>query len=460
MFSLFKVDFKRKFKSSAMWVLIVIMIILFYSYLERGFEKSRLEAMSSEIRDGNMEEYYSSKKSDLYGKSYEEYIEMSPMAGISESYYDLKVSIYEQEREAFFEGNERKILKLEIFSDLLYINLLAHSSSGQNALFVDEICKRVNEELWDKVSGGIKYEAIDFTNTMSVSSNLAEILADITEKVFKVKYGYYLYTHDLNYIPTRDFTNLGGIYDLLINILPTIIVILCILLNYNSINKEVTDGSVKLILTQSTPRWKYYISKYFNGVIITLLVALIPMLITNLFLGTQIGFESMDYPVIYDKQGIKRFKPAFNFIGSTTDDDILDYTSFFKMPHRESFGYIKFYQRNIDIIPFYKFILLSLFFTLLFIMFLVAFVQLFSALINNKILSLIATTSIFVISYYIFKPFLYEEHYNLCPFTMNNGARIVAGTHNVTMLTAFIVLTLSTVIFLLLGIRYFSKKEI
>src|SRR5699024_6141683 len=243
-------------------------------------------------------------------------------------------------------------------------------------------------------------------------------------------------------------------------ILPTIIVILCILLNYNSINKEVIDGSVKLILTQSIPRWKYYISKYFNGVIITIFVAFLPMFITNLFLGTQIGFRSMDYPVIYDGQGIRRFKPAFNFIESKTEVKTWDYTSFFKMTHKKSFEGVNLHQRNIDIIPFYKFLLLSLLFTLLFTMFLVAFVQLLSALINNKILSLIATTGIFVISYYIFKPFLYEEHYNLCPFTMNNGARIVAGTHNVTMLTAFIVLTLSTVIFLLLGIRYFNKKEI
>src|SRR5699024_4707605 len=117
---------------------------------------------------------------------------------------------------------------------------------------------RLNEELWDKVSGEIKYEDIDFKNTRVWGNSLAEFLAHITDQIFVTKYFYYLYIHNLDYIPTGEFTNLEGIYDYLINILPVVLIVLCIFLNYNSINKEVTDGSVKLILTQSTPRWKYY----------------------------------------------------------------------------------------------------------------------------------------------------------------------------------------------------------
>jgi hypothetical protein len=93
-------------------------------------------------------------------------------------------------------------------------------------------------------------------------------------------------------------------------------------------------------------------------------------------------------------------------------------------------------------------------------MFMVAFVQLCSAILNNVYLSLLASTAIYSLFYFIFKPFLYGKHYNLCPFTMNNGARIVAGTHNVTMLTALLVLGFSTIILLLVGVKYFKKKGI
>lgn len=118
------------------------------------------------------------------------------------------------------------------------------------------------------------------------------------------------------------------------------------------------------------------------------------------------------------------------------------------------------YQRNVDLIAFDKFLLLSFFYMILFIMFLVAFVQLCSAIFNNAYLSLFVSTALYGGFYFMFKPFLHGKNYNLCSFTMNNSAIIVAGTHNVTMLTAFLVLTSSTVILQLIGIKYFKKKSI
>ncbi len=460
MFSLVKTDLKRKFKSSVVWLLIFIMMILSYSYLKGGIERSELDAIAS-YHPGivDREEYFSKPVSYYYCDSYEEYIEEYPAEGLSESYYNTEVNIHKDKEKAFNEGNEKEYMRLESFEALLYANFFSKSSGAESALFVDEICKRENNKLWDKVSGGIKYEDIDFKNTGGKGNSLAEILAVITSNIFAARYRYYLYTHSLDPI-IEEYNNIGVLYNYLINIFPTVLVIVCILLNYDSVNKEVTDGSVKLILTQSTPRWKYYLSKYFTGIIITLLVVILPIFISNLYLGSQIGFKPINYPVIYDGQGIRRFKPAFNYMESKFDITAWDYTAFFRMPYKIGFEFDKLYQRNIDIVPYYKFILLSFLFTLLFVMFLVAFVQLFSALMNNKVLSLMTITGIFAASYYIFKPFLYEEHYNLCPFTMNNGARIVAGTHNVTMLTALIVLTVSTTIFLLIGVKYFSKKEI
>ncbi len=464
MVSLFKTNLKQKLKSSAIWMLIIVMIILSYSYLKRGFERSELNAIVMDCSTVAFDkEYFSKPISEYFCNSYEEYIEENPMIDMSESYYNIEVDVHEKSERAFREENQKEKNRLNSFSNLLSTNFLVQSHNTKDALFVYEICRKANEELWDKISGGTKYEDIDFENTNGTASNLAELIADVTTMLFNARFFYYLYSHDLKYILPGEFTNLEGIYGYLINFFPIILIVVCILLNYDSINKEVTGGSVKLILTQSTPRWKYYLSRYFTGVIITLFVVLLPMLITNLYLGFQIGFESIDYPVLYDGQGVKKFKPAFNYMElmeSKIDITFWDYASFIKKPYRKNFEVSNLYQRNIDIIPFYKFILLSFLFTLLFIMFLVAFVQLFSALINNKVLSLMTITGIFAANYYIFKPFLYEEHYNLCPFTMNNSARIVAGTHNVTMLTAFIVLTLSTVIFLLIGVKYFNEKEI
>lgn len=191
---------------------------------------------------------------------------------------------------------------------------------------------------------------------------------------------------------------------------------------------------MKLILTQYTPRWKYYLGKYFSGVLIVLFILFVPMVIINIVLGIREGFQPLNYPVLYDKQGLTRFVPAFNYIEKANQihgqitKGISDLP---RVPLEDGYYTI---QRNIDIIPYYEFILLSVVYMVLFILFLVAFVQLFSALINNQILSIAATTGVYGIAYLLGREALTERYYNLNPFTMHNSGRIVAGTHNINWL--------------------------
>lgn len=206
--------------------------------------------------------------------------------------------------------------------------------------------------------------------------------------------------------------------------------------------------------------------KFFASLIIVLFVIMLPLTISNIYLKTNVKSQPINYPIVYDNQGLTSFKPSFNYMEENFETyERYEYKAFYKIPYSKANIYVgqlfvPLYQRNTDLIGFDKFLLITFFYNLLFIMFMIAFVQLVSSIINNVILSLFAIVGIYGGFYYLFKPFLHGKHYNLCPFTMNNCARIVAGTHNVTMLTAFLVLIFSTLILLFIGIKYFKKKSI
>jgi len=52
------------------------------------------------------------------------------------------------------------------------------------------------------------------------------------------------------------------------------------------------------------------------------------------------------------------------------------------------------------------------------------------------------------------------RHYNIVPFNMFRVGRIIEGSQNVTVLSAVLILTLSTGLMLFGGMKYFEKKAI
>lgn len=482
MYYIFKNELKRKLKNPVLWILILIMIILLYINIERSYEANEFDNILNydpAIIFLDEQTYVDSGREQMYGKDYLDYINSSN-SGISPSLYEVMVDNYKMYREAYYNNDFKEKNRINSFNSLLYVNRYANLNTPSGDYYLSKyICEIANDELWDKVSGGVKYEDIDFIENIYFNK-VGELKRDpslytidrITyltiSEIFYARYYYYLSNNNLDYIESDayiEFNNLYVLNNWIKNIVPIIVIVVVILLNYDLINKDVKEGSAKLLITQSVPRWKYYLGKFFAGIVIALFVITVPLTISNIFLKTQVKSESMDYPIVYDEQGFTRFKPSFNYMEENFEKyEKYEQVAFYKIPYSKIDSQVNFkvplYQRNTDLIAFNKFLLLTFFYTLLFIMFLVAFVQLCSAIINNIYLGLFTTTAIYSGFYFIFKPFLYGKHYNLCPFTMNNSARIVAGTHNVTMLTAFLVLTLSTVGLLFAGVKIFKKKNI
>ena len=451
MYHIFKTELKRKFKNPVLWIMILIITVLLYINIERSYEANEMDIILNY------------QPGIIVLSRDESYFDDSPITfndNYSDSYNSIVSYTFEISRKAYFDHDLVKLNKIGSFRSLLSVNLYANSIGNGNRddVLSKYLCQIANEELWDKVSDGTKYEDIDFSYNGRLN------LYNVISTIFRARYYYYLSINNLDEIEKNEFNNLYVLYNWTTEIIPILVVFVTILLSYDLINKDVKEGSTKLLITQSIPRWKYYIGKFFASLIIVLFVIMLPLTISNIYLKFNVKSQPINYPIVYDNQGLKKIKPSFNYIKENLKKyEKYEQVAFYKIPYSKvdstQFKW-PLYQRNTDLIGFDKFLLLTFFYNLLFIMFIIAFVQLISSIFNNVIISLFATVGIYGGFYYLFRPFLHGKHYNLCPFTMNNGARIVAGTHNVTMLTATIILISSTILFLVIGLKYFKIKEI
>ena len=188
-----------------------------------------------------------------------------------------------------------------------------------------------------------------------------------------------------------------------------------------------------------------------------LFLAYIPLIFVSTIVGFKYGFVSLKYPIFYYPLGFKSLIPRHNFIEGLTYP--YKYIGISKLPQQSVRGFETILLGD-EIIPFYKFIILSILFTVLFVLFVVALSELISSIVNNEQISFIALSVIFLLGYKSSKPYTHERHYNLSPFTMNNSAKIINGSYNTTALMSFIILILLTIILLSIGIAYFKKKDI
>lgn len=353
------------------------------------------------------------------------------------------------------ENNTKEIVKSIAFMNLLWAKEYFISSDViMNTVFEQKVI-----DIWNDVSGGIEYEDIDFRPFSSIN--------DVGKywDLLVAKYYHQLYTNNLLPIYSDDVNNITYLYDYLFNIVPSLILIIAIISIYNTINKEKNSGSLKLIVTQSFSRWKYYISKWIGGVIHIIFIISLPAITISNILGALNGFVSMKYPTLYLKGAMTTFKPIPNYLDIIKSNvgqfpKFMPSTFSHYAPRTATNLFYDNLHSKMETILFYKYLLIVILLTILFIAFAVAFTQLISAIINKELISFAVVSSIFVVGILVSSPFKYEKHLNLSPFTMENASRIVIGTHNVTALTSIIILLLSTVLLLFIGCKYFKKKDI
>ena len=450
MLTLITIELKRRLRNPLTWFIIGILCIMSIlnitemknKRLDRHFIGHDIHSFGSRHLYDWAEMYFDDMEKRLYPKQY----------------YSTYVytNVPKQIAEANKENNIPEINRLLGFYHLL----IAKKGYVTNDPIRSKVFEKKVMDMWIDISGGIPYDDIDFHPIFSGASNTEDY------NLLWAKYYHQLYKKDLEPIYPDDANNITYTYNYFFDILPLFIIIITILLAYNNINKDKNNGSLKLLFTQSINRWNYYISKWISNVVQLLFIFLLPPMITNIVLKLTNHFVPMNYPVLYLKDTMISFKSIPNYFDTVKSQ--IGFVKTFRLrttiskyaPGHELVIDVVFPHRRMEFISFYKYLLMVLLLTILFIAFAVALTQLISAIINKEIKSFVAASAVFILGTLISSPFKYGEHLNLSPFTMEHASRIVIGTYNVTALTSILILSLSTLLLLIVGVKYFNRKEI
>ena len=450
MLALINIELKRRLRNPLTWFIIAALCLMSLlniiemknKRLDRYFMGHDIHLFGSKHLNNWAEIKFDDMEKELYPKQYY-------------STY-IYTNLPKQIAEANKENNILEINRLFAFYNLLK----AKRGYVTNDPIRSKVFEKKAIDMWKDVSGGISYEDIGFHPILSGIFNMEEYC------FLWAKYYHQLYIKDLEPIYPDDANNITYTYNYFFDILPQFIIIITILLTYNNINKNKNLGSLKLLFTQSVHRRDYYISKWVSGVIQLLFIFLLPPMVINILLWLTKNFVSMKYPVLHLKDTMASFKSISNYLEvikmqcgfiPTFGHD----TTFSRYaPGHELFIDMVFPHRRMEFISFYKYLLMVLLLTILFIAFAVALVQLVSAIINKEIISFAAVSAVFILGTLISSPFKYGDKLNLSPFTMEHASRIVIGTYNVTALGSILILSISTILLLVIGCRYFKKKEL
>ena len=450
MLTLISIELKRRLRNPLTWFIIGVLCLM-----------SMLNIM--EMKNARLDKSFIGHDIHLYGSTHlNNWAEMKFDDVEKELYPKQYYSTYlftdlpKQIIEANKENNISEINRLFAFYNLLK----AKRGYVTNDHIRSKVFEKKAMDMWQVVSGGISYEDIDFYPIFSGVFNMEEYF------LLWAKYYHELYIKDLEPIYPDDANNITYTYNYFFDILPLFIIIITILLTYSNINKDKNIGSLKLLFTQSINRWRYYISKWISSVVQLLFIFLLPPMISNTILWINKDFVSMKYPVLHLKDTMIGLKSIPNYFDTAKvqmgfiPTFGLNTTISKYAPGHELVIDTPIPHRRIEWMSFYKYLLIVLLLTILFIAFAVALVQLISAIINKEIISFVVVGAVFALGTLISSPFKYGDKLNLSPFTMEHASRIVIGTYNVTVLTSIIILSLSTLLLLIIGIRYFKRKEI
>lgn len=220
--------------------------------------------------------------------------------------------------------------------------------------------------------------------------------------------------------------------------MPLLSIIIILLLSSDVVSIENDEGTFKFLLIQPISRLKIMLSKIISTSLLCILIIFGTLFVFFIILGIIKGFGSPNYPVEYYPGSLSYFLNNTNKVFNPTLIDIK------------------------------HFILLIIPLNIILIIFVTSVGIFISTLIQNSTAaictSIIAVISINIISN---QAKLFSKLSQYLPLTYSNIARILDGSilillnnKNITYINGVIILTISTLLFYILSILLFKKKDI
>lgn len=438
------IEFKRRFISIRTVFAIALILIISFINIQEYNSKSRTSDNSEIYLNARTIQRMSDMWLDMYLEENENRLDPT----IINSYKYMK-DLGAQMQVALNNQDYKELNRVSFLGNVLYSK---HIAINENPLREMSLKKQVND-MWIDLSD-IPYDSIYFNN-IGKKGDLPFYYYSLTQ----AKHDYVLYQENLLPIDPYYIDSSTFIYMYLNEVVPLIIGILILILTFDTINTEWSNGSQKMILSSIYSRRKYIISKVLVGTMYTVAVLVIPMVMISIGYGLFDGFRNLNYPVLFLKDGFTSFVSQANYMefnlqnfGFIPSIGISQYSGYPK-------GEIGVHT-SLTFIPLYQFLIIGLIMLIFCILFYVIVNTLISSMTKNSITGFVISILVTLGGTVISNPWTIDENYNLSPFTMNNPIRILNGTYNTTGLIALVILVSISILLLLFNLYYFKKKDL
>lgn len=436
-------ELKRRLRSTMFVIAIVLMLIAIV------IDMGEANALRESRPFGDYPESLTSNPYDWIGYESDKRKAAYPKAVES---YNLFSQTKKQREIAAYEDDYIEYARLVSFNMLLSFKM---SGVGYNTMS-EAVVKRDIGELWEDVSGGISYDAVDFRPFSTLNST------GLGTYLTAARFYHSIYENRLRIEYTDENTTASVVYRYLDGVLPIALLLFGLFFSYQAINKERENGALKLLLTQSIHRDKIYFAKWISSVIQIIAALFIPIFMVFVSIVIKNGNTGLKYPLPYLQSIFSRFLPIANYAATSESGEPVTLAT-------RGIGHIAtsipiinqwVFHPDIAYLSLARYAVIVFILTLFFAAFIVAFVQLISTLINNVQLSLAVALSSYGIVTLLSMPFTNGEQLNMSPFTLFRPTRILEGLYNITPLTSVLILLISTTILLVIGSQLFKRKAI
>lgn len=438
------IEFKRRFISIRTVFGIALILIISFINIQEYNSKSRTSDNSEIYLNARSIQRMSDMWLDMYLEKNENRLDPT----IINSYKYMHDS-GAQMQVALNNEDYKELNRVSFIGNVLYSK---HIAINENPLREMSLKKQVND-MWLELSD-IPYDDIYFNNVGRKGE-----LDFYYSFLANAKHDYILYQENLPPIDPYYIDSTTFIYMYLNEVIPLIIGILTLILTFDTINTEWSNGSQKMILSSIYSRNKYIISKVLVGTMYTVAVLGIPMVMISIGYGLFDGFKNIDYPVLFLKDGFTSFVSQPNYM----EFNLENFGFIPSIGMSQYSGYPKAemgVHTSLSFIPLYKFLIIGIIMLIFSIIFYVIVNTMISSMTKNSITGFVISILVTLGGSLISNLWTIDENYNLSPFTMNNPIRILNGTYNTTGLMTLVILISISLLLLLFNLYYFKKKDL
>jgi len=303
-------------------------------------------------------------------------------------------------------------------------------------------------ENWNEIKAKLNYPEFEVAHELS-RTFIADDFASII-----VNFLHYLELASTNLPPAGSHSTSPWAF--LLNFLrgglPQILGAIVLLMSVNILHRDKNSGAIKPYIASPNSRTCFLLRKLSLGFGASLIVLLLPQLLSILFLGIKHGFQGLGYPVLLDRYVLSNFNV---FPGHVIKEGFLETgLSQVQMPYGIS------RLEYADFIPLWQFLSLTAVQVLLFILFCTVLALLISILVKNEVIAHLVAAGIFVLGSALgnIVPKLSTTAWDL--FSKADVVPLLEGNLASTYFSSLLTLSIATILLFIVGAVIFRKQDI